>query len=118
MRIKLSDAIIKGREKRPQIRGNYKKKLRKPVGEINFGTCDVGAAYEGITGQLPPYMSSFKAYQLCLVLVESCDLNNLSHSVEFEGKDYENILNLLVELNDKYKWSTEKTVTWLKERGL
>jgi hypothetical protein len=119
--VKLSEAIKIGRAKRPQVRGDFVKLVRLPDGSRVHGTCDLGAAYEGLTGKLPTHSKAassnvvLEALSKELGVSKFVDLALLPDPIY--KSPYERISSVVIKLNDKLKWPTEKTVAWLESIG-
>lgn len=122
--MKLSEAIKKGREIHPQVRGDFKKRIKCEDGDVCYGTCDMGAAYEALTGKLPPH----KDTQAIRDMYRELDIafhvdERIGNRPRPEGaesiyiSDYTYIGTIVVTLNDTLKWPTEKTVEWLESIG-
>jgi hypothetical protein len=112
--MKLSDAIRIGAAKRPQAFGNYISK--EPGGAVC--TCALGAAYEGITGTLPPFGLTLSALGDTFRALAGIDLEtevappdgNFNYAVGLDSA--------VITLNDGAHWSREQIADWLQGIGL
>lgn len=126
--MKLSEAIKTGRTIRPQIRGAF----RSIATHHKAGTCDLGAAYEALTGRLAPLHGEYvDGEYLSMYQVVSRKLHEAIPEVgtiilckdqpqeaqSAYGYD-QTVWGLVLTLNDGAEWPTEKTVAWLESRGL
>lgn len=137
--MKPSEALRIGRAKRPQIIGDFitPAKVSSKTGKVcRYGTCDLGAIYEGITGQRPhsiyaPYNyrnGKSRSGQVVDLLDKYLDVEVPWDSLFPEQKEalirlgeaghsitaYRGVLLL----NDYALASTERTIDFLESLGL
>ena len=122
--MKLSEAIKKGRALRPQIRGDFKK-ITRCGDQKCVGTCDIGAAIEAVTGKPPAHARTRIIDDQLLALDEECNTRTRLLEIapmskwpeDTQFSRYYLLRDAVVDLNDKAKWPTEKTVAWLESIG-
>lgn len=118
---KLSTLIREGAKKRPQAFGNYLEMTNdlNPEGvPYAYSTCAIGAAYEALTGELPDYaefdrdlnertLKTVNAWSACIPYPEGTDPKG--------GEDSVN--DVVVNLNDDYRWTRERIADYLESVG-
>lgn len=102
--MKLSDAILKGAQQRPQCRLKY----FAPVEDGTMGSCALGAAYEAVFGP-PPSIEEGKSIgsrlgELSQVYPELDNISDLNHQIQHR--------------NDGLRHTREQIAAWLAEQGL
>lgn len=98
--MKLSGAIRIGAAKRPQAFGAFAA-LVYDVPEGRIATCALGAAYEGLTGDIPPDSET----QIFAVVGKGCSCS-------------EDLLVLIVEWNDEARLTREEIAYRVEAHGL
>lgn len=109
--MRLSEAIRKGAELRPQYHGWY------------FGdgaSCALGAAYEAVagrysTGHTAVERTLHESFKATLDASATCPCST-PHRCDAE--DVPVVMNVIVDLNDNCKWTREEIADWLAGQGL
>jgi hypothetical protein len=102
--MKLSEAIRIGATKRPQAVDDFAVEYPNQPGQIC--TCALGAAYEGITGQVPPLSYTAKQeaeIRMTIIAATGVTLNTYCQVMEF---------------NDYEHYTREAIAAWLEGQGL
>ena len=99
--MKLSEAIRRGAALRPQAHGDYSRILANGT----ICTCALGAAYEAITGQIPPSVHDNNPGE-----VDSAIIAATGASPYTRGR--------IVRWNDEEGVTREEIAAWLEEEGL
>lgn len=124
---KLSTLIREGAQLRPQVFGSAVSLLDGHIdengkldedGPCEYGTCALGAAYEAITGQLPDNTDPFET--TVAFIQDSTD----SIGAEIAYPDgtslstyVDQTVDVVVSLNDYYKWTREQIADYLEQQG-
>lgn len=103
--MKLSDAILKGCEMRPEQTYEYF--------YAKGASCALGAAAEAI-GTEPQFLS-LPFPELDTWKLKDCPENKMFRR---EERDICSLWHVLIVLNDELKWPREKSAKWLKGYGL
>lgn len=114
---KLSDLMRQGSQLRPQAFRDYVQ--RGDEGEVC--TCAIGAAYEAITGKLPP--SQNEDYDACPMVNREIERETGIALGFYSTKNpvthnWETLTGLISGLNDAHKWTREEIADWLEQEGL
>jgi hypothetical protein len=126
--VKLSDAILKGAQQRPQCTGDPF--MTTPDGGL-LASCALGAAWEGRFGAPDPdaleeggrdYVYSelgdaFPELEACRYCGNPDALDEPYCERDFEAR-CEALWSHIANLNDAEGWSRESIAAWLAERGL
>lgn len=118
---KLSEAMREGAKQRPQAFGEYRL-IEEHNGSLVSCTCALGAAYEGMTGELPPAPPSTLWEDGCLVeriLLRKTGISRLDRIVSpAEPIVMGFVFEIVSSLNDDHRWTREKIADWLESHGL
>lgn len=115
----LSEAMRKGAEQRPQAFGGLVLVEEDGV----FSTCAIGAVYEAIFGELPPFLG-FDAFDhersLAYEAIEDLHpaMNDAALCPECPADAPNDLEGVVICLNDTHRWTREKIAEWLAGRGL
>lgn len=132
---KLSEAIRKGAQYRPQAFGKYY--IERWDDDV-ICSCALGAAAEGLTGKverpdvlevrdlLNAYFIALEdsyyavpRYEIYALALDKDAENRLRYHWRFEKPEERvTIFSVIVGLNDYYKWTREQIADWLEKRGL
>lgn len=107
--MKLSEAMKQGATMHPQGAGAYAGRQGN-----KWYTCALGAAYEGITGNLPRMARlSRRPFNSVPELAKVYDIRE-AHPISGGRGD---LWWLISDLNDNHHWSREQIADWLREKG-
>lgn len=109
--MKLSEAILKGSQIRPQGFDNYF--VKWPDGTVR--SCALGAAYEAITGssQVPDFdfIEKWPDEEAVKIATKNVSTNGVC-GCEMVSRVLP-VANLVSHLNDHHKWTREKIAEWV-----
>lgn len=114
--MKLSDAIRKGSEQRPQAFGTYFQ-TGKARDEI-IGSCAMGAAIEGYTGLADDrgyseLLEAFPIIEHVKVLLPVEPIAKIEPPISWNTTF--DLDDAIFELNDTYKWTREQIADWIEK---
>jgi hypothetical protein len=108
--MRLSEAIARGAELRPQAHDAYFK-----VTTEGLASCAMGAAYEAVTGYTR-LADGTDNYDL-ISYITGTDIGYVQHAHPVTGEK-DDLASIIVDLNDEYTWPRERIAAWLSSLGL